>query len=339
MLAPRHQLRRCCSRSCWCAPRASCSLAPIFGTNEVPPTVRALLAFALALIVAPVQAATMPVLPDSLIDFSLMLAAETADRPRARARRHRSSSRPFNSPAAVIGQLSGMSLGDVFNPGFERQHSALLALAVPGHARGLRRSSAGIACCSAGCSIRSPPFRPARPSFPAGIETIARESAHAKVFELGLRAAAPADRRLAVGDDRARPGQPQPAAIEHARARLRLQRPRHVRRPVASRFGGAAWLLQDRLEPTIEAVAGNVRSRPPLTPRNRTMAEQDGDKTQDATPHRRQEAREQGEIAQSRPRRRRGARRRSRRCSTPGGTCSSTSSAASRPGNSAATRG
>ena len=51
-------------------------VAPIFGTNDIPPTLRAFFAFALAMLIAPVQTAVMPVLPNSLIEFSIMIAAE-----------------------------------------------------------------------------------------------------------------------------------------------------------------------------------------------------------------------------------------------------------------------
>jgi flagellar biosynthetic protein FliR len=50
--------------------------APVFGTTEAPATVRALLAFTLALLVMPVAASTSALNPASLVDFALIIAGE-----------------------------------------------------------------------------------------------------------------------------------------------------------------------------------------------------------------------------------------------------------------------
>jgi len=50
--------------------------APIFGTREVPLQVRGLLALALALVIAPTQCGGSPVVPDSTLDYVVLVVAE-----------------------------------------------------------------------------------------------------------------------------------------------------------------------------------------------------------------------------------------------------------------------
>ncbi|MBL9084600.1 MAG: flagellar biosynthetic protein FliR, partial [Planctomycetales bacterium] len=92
-------------------------VAPVFGTNEVPPTVRALLAFTLALLMLPVTSGASFVAPRNLIDFGLMVMAETLIGLTLGLGVMVLFS-AFQLTGQMIGQLSGMSLGDVFNPGF-----------------------------------------------------------------------------------------------------------------------------------------------------------------------------------------------------------------------------
>lgn len=94
-------------------------IAPIFGTNEIPPVVRALLAFAIAVVVWPVQIASAAApAPTTLIDFGLMIAAESLIGLTLGLGVMLLFS-AFQLTGHIIGQLSGMSLGDVFNPGLD----------------------------------------------------------------------------------------------------------------------------------------------------------------------------------------------------------------------------
>lgn len=94
--------------------------APLFGSTEVPVRIRALLALALALMVTPVQSATPVAMPANLILYALGLGGELliglilglgimmllAG---------------VQVAGQVISQMSGMSLADVFNPGFDTE--------------------------------------------------------------------------------------------------------------------------------------------------------------------------------------------------------------------------
>ncbi len=94
--------------------------APLFGSAEVPTRIRALLAFALALVVTPVQWSAPVQMPANLILYAVAMAGELliglilgmgvmillAG---------------VQVAGQVISQMSGMSLADVFNPGFDTE--------------------------------------------------------------------------------------------------------------------------------------------------------------------------------------------------------------------------
>lgn len=225
-------------------------IAPIFGTNDVPPTVRALLALALALLVAPVQTAAPPTLPSSLVEFSLIIATElligvvlglgvtilfSA----------------FQLTGGVVGQLSGMSLGEIFNPGLDESVPLfshlmyLVAVAtyvvIGGHRLllgGLLESFAAVP--------------PGSAALPGELDRLLVDLLN-ESFRLGLRAAAPAAAALLLATvvlglvSRSLPqlnifalGFGLNALTTFAVAGVSL--------------GGIAWLLQDRLSPTLDAV-------------------------------------------------------------------------------------
>lgn len=224
--------------------------APIFGTNDIPPTVRALFAFSLALIVAPVQTAAMPVLPDSLIEFSIMVAAELLIGVVLGLGVNILFS-AFQLTGGIIGQLSGMSLGDVFNPGLNDSiplfshllHLVVVAtyVVIGGHRLLLGGLLETFSVLPPGAAV-----------FPADIETLLVDL-FTQSFQLGIRAAAPAVMALLLATivlglvSRSLP-QLNILALGFGFNALTTFAVLSVS------FGGAAWLLQDNLEPTIEAV-------------------------------------------------------------------------------------
>lgn len=92
--------------------------APIYGSNEVPPQVRVFLAFALAMLIAPTQLAAPTPMPQTMVQMLLFVGGELligvvlglgvmvlfAG---------------VQLAGQIIGQLSGMALADVFNPGMD----------------------------------------------------------------------------------------------------------------------------------------------------------------------------------------------------------------------------
>ncbi len=230
-------------------------VAPIFGTNDVPPTVRAFFAMALALIVAPTQAGNLSAMPGSLIEFSVMLAAEliigvvlglgvtvlfSA----------------FLLTGGVIGQLSGMSLGDVFNPGLDDtiplfSHLLhLVALATYVVIGGHRMLLGGLLDTFA--------------TLPPGAATLPGELDQLLVgllsesFQLGVRAAAPAIVALLLATLVL-------GLVSRSLPQLNILALGFGFNAIVTfavltvSFGGVAWLLQDRLEPTLETVLSAFR--------------------------------------------------------------------------------
>ena len=168
-------------------------MSPIFGTNEVPTTIRAFLVMTLTLLIAPTQTGPLPTMPTSLVDFSLIITSEllvglllglgvtvffSA----------------FQLTGSIISQLSGMSLGDVFNPGLDESiplFSHLLHMVttatyvlIGGHRLllgGLLETFAAVP--------------PGAAAVPTGIESLIVDLL-TESFSLGLRAAAPATAAL-----------------------------------------------------------------------------------------------------------------------------------------------
>lgn len=233
-------------------------VAPVFGTNEVPPTVRALIAFALALMMLPVQGTVGAAAPRNLIDLGLMLTAETLIGLTLGLGVMVLFS-AFQLTGQVIGQLSGMSLGDVFNPGFNDNMPIfshllyLVTLAAYMLIGGHRLLLGGLLDT----------FQ----TIPPGTAVFAQETQRLFVdlftesFELGLRAAAPATVALLLATlvlgmvSRALP-QLNILALGFGFNSL-------VTFSVLSiTFGGACWLLQDRLAGVIEATLEALHVRP-----------------------------------------------------------------------------
>jgi flagellar biosynthetic protein FliR len=224
--------------------------APIFGTNDIPPTVRALFAFALALLVTPVQAATLPVLPNSLIEFSVMIAAELILGIVLGLGVNILFS-AFQLTGGIIGQLSGMSLGDVFNPALDDNvplFSHLLHLVVVA----LYVVIGGHRLLLGGLLETFTVFPPGAAALPGDLEQLLVDLL-AQSFQLGLRAAAPAIAALLLATIVL-------GLVGRSLPQLNIFALGFGLNAVttfavlAVSFSGAAWLLQDNLEPTFEAV-------------------------------------------------------------------------------------
>ncbi|MFO0898270.1 MAG: flagellar biosynthetic protein FliR [Pirellulales bacterium] len=91
--------------------------APMFSSLEIPMQVRALLAVAVSLIVAPLQWSVAPAAPESLVDAALLVAGEMLVGV-ALGLGVMILLSGMQVAGQVIGQLSGMSLAEVFDPGF-----------------------------------------------------------------------------------------------------------------------------------------------------------------------------------------------------------------------------
>ena len=94
--------------------------APLFGSAEVPVRIRALLALALALIVTPVQCSTPVAMPANLILYAIGMAGELSIG-LILGLGIMILLAGVQVAGQVISQMSGMSLADVFNPGFDSE--------------------------------------------------------------------------------------------------------------------------------------------------------------------------------------------------------------------------
>lgn len=225
-------------------------MAPIFGTNDIPPTVRALFAFALALLIAPVQAATMPTLPSSLIEFSVTIVAELLIGVVLGLGMMILFS-GFQLAGGVIAQLSGMSLGDVFNPALDDtiplfSHFLYLVVVATYVVIGGHRLLLG------GLLETYTVFPPGAAVVPVDLERMVVDLL-TQSFQLGLRTAAPAIAALLLATIVL-------GLVSRSLPQLNILALGFGLNAVttfavlAVSFGGAAWLLQDHLEPTLDTV-------------------------------------------------------------------------------------
>ncbi|HZZ71942.1 MAG TPA: flagellar biosynthetic protein FliR [Pirellulales bacterium] len=163
--------------------------APIFGTQQIPATIRAFLAFGLALLVTPLQTSAGFTPPGELLSLSLMIAGELLIGVALGVGISILLS-GVELTGQIISQMSGMSLADVFNPGFDEnipvfsQFLNLLTLSLFAILGGHRMVLDGLL----GTFARIPP----------GASGVADSIAHTvtelltQSFVLGIRAAAPA---------------------------------------------------------------------------------------------------------------------------------------------------
>src|SRR5687767_12017526 len=94
--------------------------APIVGSLEVPMRIRALLAFALALLLTPAQLVANVQTPTNLVSFAVLIAGEIVIGLTLGLGVQILLVAP-QMAGQVISQLSGVSLADVFNPSLETE--------------------------------------------------------------------------------------------------------------------------------------------------------------------------------------------------------------------------
>jgi flagellar biosynthetic protein FliR len=92
--------------------------APIFGSKNVPVRIRAFLALGLALIITPVQWDSAPAMPADLLNMLLLIARE-AVLGLALGLAVMILFTGLHLTGQLIGQMSGMSLADTFDPTFD----------------------------------------------------------------------------------------------------------------------------------------------------------------------------------------------------------------------------
>jgi flagellar biosynthesis protein FliR len=233
-------------------------VAPVFGTNEVPPVVRGLLAFTLALLLWPTQIASgaSAVMPNNLVDLALMLSAETLIG-LVLGMGVMILFASFQLTGHVLGQLGGMSLADVFNPGFDDNMPLfshflyLVTVAVYALVGGHRMLLGGLLDTFA----TIPPGSAAIPVDGVTLFTTLLSQS----FELGLRAAAPAmvallTATIVVG------------LIGRALPQLNLMALGFGFNALvtfgilAVSLGGVGWMLQENLEPVLDEILATFAS-------------------------------------------------------------------------------
>jgi flagellar biosynthetic protein FliR len=163
--------------------------APIYGTTDIPMRIRGFLAFALAVLITPTQLAAHAEGPGSIVNYLVLAGGELLIGV-ALGLGIVVLFSGIQVAGQIIGQMSGMSLADVFNPGFDDQvpvFSQLLyyvTLAIFVMLGGHRRLMDGLLGTFAA-------FPPGQVSMPDTVgETVA--SLLTQSFVLGIRAAAPA---------------------------------------------------------------------------------------------------------------------------------------------------
>ena len=92
--------------------------APVFGSREVPAQVRALLAFALSLVVLPTQWTALVSSPRNLVDLALLVAGELLIG-FTLGLGVMTMFAGVQIGGQIISQTGGVSAADIFNPGFD----------------------------------------------------------------------------------------------------------------------------------------------------------------------------------------------------------------------------
>ena len=193
--------------------------------KEVPMQIRALIAFALAVLIVPTQLGAHFPNPHTLVDLVMILGGELLIGVTLGAGIMILFS-GIQLTGQIIGQVSGMTLADVFNPAFDTsipllsQMLYMFSLAIYVMAGGHRMLMAGLLDTFA---TISPGMGNLSNSLGDASITLLMQS-----FDLGIRAASAGDRRLAGRHLGVGPDQPHVAAVEHPGHRLRHQRHIHV---------------------------------------------------------------------------------------------------------------
>lgn len=162
--------------------------APIFGSRDIPPTIRGLVAFALALIVAPLQWNTVVEHPDNLINYASFVGCELL----IGAILGLGIMILFQGiqvTGRLIAQVSGMAMADAFDPTFNDS--------VPVHAQLMTYVTMAVFVLVGGLEQLIDALLRTYVHMPAGGARIPASLADtftvlvANSFELGVRASAP----------------------------------------------------------------------------------------------------------------------------------------------------
>jgi flagellar biosynthetic protein FliR len=92
--------------------------APVFGSREVPPQIRALLAFALSLVILPTQKLTLAATPGSLVDLVMLMGGELLVG-FTLGLGIMTLFAGVQIGGQIVSQTAGISAADIFNPGFD----------------------------------------------------------------------------------------------------------------------------------------------------------------------------------------------------------------------------
>jgi flagellar biosynthesis protein FliR len=229
--------------------------APLFGSHEVPGQVRALLAFALAIVITPIQLAMPPVVPANLLLYVVSLGGELL----VGALLGMGVSILLSGAQVagqIISQMSGLSLAEVFNPSLDQDLPVianllnLVALAVFVIIGGHR--------LLIGAVLETYTFLPAgHADLPISmgplISTLLAES-----FSLAVRGAAPAIVALMLATivlgliSRTLPQLNILAVGFGLNALVSFV-------ALAISIGAIAWLFQEQLEPAVQAIVDSLR--------------------------------------------------------------------------------
>lgn len=222
--------------------------APIYGVHEVPMQIRALIAFALAVLIVPTQLGVHFPNPKTLVDLVIILSGELLIGLTLGLGIMILFS-GIQLTGQIIGQVSGMTLADVFNPAFDAsipllsQMLHMFALAVYVTAGGHRMLMGGLLDTFA--------------TIPPGMGSLSTSLGDASItlltqsFDLGIRAAAPAIVALLVATlvlgliSRTLPQLNILAIGFGINATFTLI-------TISISLGAVAWLFQAELEPAIE---------------------------------------------------------------------------------------
>lgn len=238
--------------------------APVFGTNETPPTVRALLALAVSVLIAPVQSLARVPLPTSLVDLALMLVGETMIGLILGLGIMILFS-AFQLTGQMIGQLSGMSLGDVYNPSFNDS--------VPLLSNFLYLTTLAAYMLIGGHRLLMGGLLDTFQAIPPGMAVMPESSEMLLVnlftgsFELGIRAAAPASVALLLATIVL-------GLVSRSLPQLNILALGFGFNAIVTfgvlsiTVGSACWLLQERLEPTIDMLLETIVATPSAAPAN-----------------------------------------------------------------------
>jgi len=233
------------------------AIAPLFGTFEVPARVRALLVLAMCLLIVPLQAGRVTHPPDTLVGF-LVLAGGEALVGITLGLGVRILFSSMQVAGQIISQMSGLQLADVFSPGFSTSmplfsHLLLgvttaMFLLIGGHRRVMEALLDTFVWLPAGEGRFSQ----------SAVE--ATTSLLAQSFELGVRAAAPAMVALLLATlilgliSRTLPQLNVMALGFSINAVVVLL-------ALGLSLGGACWIFQDQLEPTLETVLAALKAQ------------------------------------------------------------------------------